>query len=92
MNAPRAHDKCRLICREPIRFESGTEGTVAWLDGPRAIPIYVAGSGPKMLTAAGRLGGYGGYEILKRSLLTAEGVTVSGSRVCDLGRVAWRGR
>ena len=44
----------------------------------------------RVIAAGGRLGGYGGYEILKRSLLLAEGVTVSGSRVRDLGRVSWR--
>ena len=37
-----------------MRFETGTEGKVAWLDGARAIPIYVAGSGPKMLSASYR--------------------------------------
>ncbi|HET7876299.1 MAG TPA: LLM class flavin-dependent oxidoreductase [Methylomirabilota bacterium] len=46
----------RLIRKEAIRFESGTDGTVAWLDGPRQIPLYLAGSGPRMLAAAGRLG------------------------------------
>jgi 5,10-methylenetetrahydromethanopterin reductase len=46
----------RLLRREPIAFERGTTGTLAWLDGPRHIPIYVAGSGPRMLEAAGRLG------------------------------------
>ena len=39
----------RLVRREPIRFESGAEGRIAWLEGPRAIPLYAAGSGPKML-------------------------------------------
>jgi 5,10-methylenetetrahydromethanopterin reductase len=46
----------RLTRREAIRFESGSEGRIAWLDRPRPIPIYVAGSGPRMLRAAGRLG------------------------------------
>jgi 5,10-methylenetetrahydromethanopterin reductase len=46
----------RLLRREPIRFESGTEGRLAWLDRPRSIPIYAAGSGPRMLAAAGRVG------------------------------------
>jgi 5,10-methylenetetrahydromethanopterin reductase len=46
----------RLMSMEPIRFESGSEGRLAWLDGPRAIPIYAAGSGPRMLAAAGRVG------------------------------------
>ncbi len=41
----------------------------------------------RVIAAGGRLGGYGGNEVLKRALLTAEGVTVSGSRVRDLERV-----
>jgi 5,10-methylenetetrahydromethanopterin reductase len=46
----------RLTRREAIRFETGTEGRLAWLRQPRAIPIYAAGSGPHMLAAAGRVG------------------------------------
>jgi 5,10-methylenetetrahydromethanopterin reductase len=46
----------RLIRGERARFETGIEGRLAWLDGPRAIPIYLAGSGPRMLETAGRLG------------------------------------
>ncbi len=44
----------------------------------------------RVIGAGGRLGGYGGYEVLKRSLLAAEGVLVVGGRVRDLGRVRWR--
>lgn len=43
----------------------------------------------RVIAAGGRLGGYGGHEVLKRSLLIAEGVVVSGSRVRDLARVRW---
>lgn len=46
----------RLTRGESIRFETGTAGRLAWLDRPRPIPIYVAGSGPRMLRAAGRVG------------------------------------
>jgi O-6-methylguanine DNA methyltransferase len=46
----------------------------------------------RVIAAGGRLGGYGGSEVLKRSLLIAEGVTVSGSRIRELSRVLWRGR
>jgi len=35
----------------------------------------------RVIAAGGRLGGYGGREALKRSLLTAEGVPMRGSRV-----------
>jgi O-6-methylguanine DNA methyltransferase len=44
----------------------------------------------RVIAAGGRLGGYGGSEMMKRALLTAEGVTVSGGRVRELNRVAWR--
>ncbi len=44
----------------------------------------------RVIAAAGRLGGYGGSEFLKRSLLMAEGIVVSGSRVRELSRVRWR--
>jgi O-6-methylguanine DNA methyltransferase len=41
----------------------------------------------RVIAAGGRLGGYGGNEVLKRSLLVAEGIQVSGSRVRDLRRI-----
>jgi O-6-methylguanine DNA methyltransferase len=43
----------------------------------------------RVIAAGGRLGGYGGREMMKRSLLAAEGVVVSGSRVRQLDRVRW---
>lgn len=43
----------------------------------------------RVIAAGGRLGGYGGSEVLKRSLLVAEGIVVSGSRIRDLLRVRW---
>jgi 5,10-methylenetetrahydromethanopterin reductase len=46
----------RLLSNETITFEAGTTGRLAWLDRAAAVPIYVGGSGPRMLTAAGRLG------------------------------------
>ena len=46
----------------------------------------------RVIAAGGRLGGYGGSELLKRSLLVAEGIVVSGSRVRDLDRVRWQPR
>ena len=46
----------------------------------------------RVIAAGGRLGGYGGSEWLKRSLLVAEGIVVSGARIRELGRVRWRGR
>jgi O-6-methylguanine DNA methyltransferase len=44
----------------------------------------------RVIAAGGRLGGYAGHEVLKRSLLVAEGIRVSGSRVRDLERIRWR--
>ncbi len=40
----------------------------------------------RVIAAGGRLGGYGGSEALKRALLVAEGVIVSGTRVRDFDR------
>ena len=40
----------------------------------------------RVVAASGRLGGYGGSEGLKRALLGAEGVAVSGSRVREFDR------
>ena len=44
----------------------------------------------RVIAAGGRLGGYGGHEVLKRSLLIAEGILVPGARVRDLDRFRWR--
>jgi methylated-DNA-[protein]-cysteine S-methyltransferase len=40
----------------------------------------------RVIAAGGRLGGYGGSKGLKRALLVAEGVVVSGTRVRDFDR------
>jgi 5,10-methylenetetrahydromethanopterin reductase len=45
-----------LLAGRATRFETGIDGRLAWLDAPRVIPIYLAGSGPRMLEASGRLG------------------------------------
>ena len=77
-----------------------TYGDVAALAGrpraARAVGNIMRGCGRpdvpchRVIAAGGRLGGYGGSELLKRSLLVAEGVTVSGQRVRELDRVHWR--
>jgi methylated-DNA-[protein]-cysteine S-methyltransferase len=46
----------------------------------------------RVIAARGRLGGYGGHEGLKRSLLAAEGIRLRGSRIQDLVRVRFDGR
>ena len=43
----------------------------------------------RVIAAGGRLGGYGGNELLKRSLLVAEGVTVSASRIRPFEQFRW---
>jgi O-6-methylguanine DNA methyltransferase len=46
----------------------------------------------RVIAAAGRLGGYGGNLELKRALLRAEGVLVSGSRIKHFEDKRWRRR
>jgi O-6-methylguanine DNA methyltransferase len=46
----------------------------------------------RVIAAGGRLGGYGGREALKRALLVAEGVIVTGMRVRSLNRIRWSPR
>lgn len=43
----------------------------------------------RVVAAGGRLGGYGGNEGLKRALLQAEGVQVSGGRIRNFTAVRW---
>ncbi len=52
----------------------------------RGIPCH------RVVAAGGRLGGYGGCEALKHSLLTAEGITVSGARIRGFAVVRWPSR
>jgi O-6-methylguanine DNA methyltransferase len=44
----------------------------------------------RVIAAAGRLGGYGGNLELKRALLRAEGILVSGLKVRDFTRKRWK--
>jgi O-6-methylguanine DNA methyltransferase len=46
----------------------------------------------RVIAAAGRLGGYGGNLELKRSLLRAEGILVSGSKIRQFTAKRWTGR
>lgn len=76
-----------------------TYGDVAALAGKpraaRAVGNIMRGCGRpdvpchRVITAGGRLGGYGGRETLKRALLIAEGIAVSAGRVLELRRVRW---
>src|SRR5438094_3287547 len=76
-----------------------TYGEIAALAGrpraARAVGNIMKGCGRpdvpchRVIAAGGRLGGYGGSEVLKRSLLLAEGVIVWGTRIRELDRVRW---
>jgi 5,10-methylenetetrahydromethanopterin reductase len=85
-----------LLAGGSMRFESGTEGRIAWLAGPAAIPVYLAGSGPRMLRTAGQHGDgailYASVEpdILRAGLdRVAEGAQVSGRALGDLDIALW---
>ena len=54
--------------------------------GARDVPCH------RVIAAGGRLGGYGGNLELKRGLLRAEGVLVSGNRIRDFDARRWAGR
>ena len=79
-----------------------TYGDIAALAGRphawRAVGNIMSGCGRRdvpchrVVAAGGRIGGYGGNELLKRALLVAENVPVSGWRVRELSRIRWRPR
>lgn len=76
-----------------------TYGDVARLAGraraARAVGNIMKGCGRpdvpchRVVAAGGRIGGYGGNEVLKRGLLQAEGVAVWGSRIRNFKDVRW---
>lgn len=45
----------------------------------------------RVVAAGGRLGGFGGNPAMKRALLAAEGVTVTGARIRNWPSVRWQG-
>jgi len=51
-----AHALKHLLRGQSIRLDTGTDARLAWLLQPVDVPLYLAGSGPRMLDAAGRLG------------------------------------
>lgn len=87
-----------VVSRVPVGRVT-TYGTVARLAGkPRAaravgnIMRQAARPGlpyHRVVAAGGAIGGFGGNIALKRSLLVAEGLVVSGRRVKDFARVQW---
>jgi O-6-methylguanine DNA methyltransferase len=87
-----------IVRRIPIGRVT-TYGTVAELAGkPRAARavgnIMREARAPglpyhRVIASNGALGGYGGNTALKRSLLLAEGLTVTGRRVKSFDKVKW---
>ena len=79
------------VVRRIPRGRVATYGDVAELAGKpraaRAVGNIMKGCGRadvpchRVIAAGGRLGGYGGNEVLKRALLAAEGVPIHGMRV-----------
>jgi 5,10-methylenetetrahydromethanopterin reductase len=85
-----------LLAGRATRFETGIDGRLAWLDAPRAIPIYLAGSGPRMLETAGRLGdGAIVYATVAPDVLrvaierVAAGARLAGRDAADLDVALW---
>ena len=60
-------------------------GTLMANCGPRQLPAH------RVVAAGGALGGYGGHESLKASLLRAEGLTVVGRRIRGFAAVRFTG-
>lgn len=86
----------RLVSGQTAPLDTGVEARLAWLDRPRPLPIYVAGSGPRMLAAAGRLGDgaimYVGTapDIVRAGLRYVEdGARERGRRLADLDVALW---
>jgi 5,10-methylenetetrahydromethanopterin reductase len=68
------------------RFETGIDGRLAWLPAACHVPIYLAGSGPRMLAAAGRLG----EGAIVYATVAPEIVGVALARVADGARESGR--
>jgi len=85
-----------LLQRRPMRLDTGTDARLAWLDRSRDISIYVAGSGPRMLETAGRVGdGAIMYATTSPPILRAgvervrSGARAAGKRPDDLDILLW---
>jgi len=86
----------RLTKGQSIRLERGTDARLAWLERPRDIPVYAAGSGPRMLAASGRVGDgvimYASVDpdILRAGLgFVAQGAREAGRTLADLDLAIW---
>src|SRR5712691_11186302 len=79
------------VVRRIPRGRVATYGDVAALAGRprawRAVGNIMRGCGRpdvpchRVIAAGGRLGGYGGNEVVKRALLVAEGIPIAGRRI-----------
>jgi 5,10-methylenetetrahydromethanopterin reductase len=85
-----------LLAGGTARLDSGVDSRLAWLDGAPRVPLFVAGSGPRMLEAAGRLGDgaimYAGTDpaILRAGLAhVARGAATQGRRLADRPVLLW---
>lgn len=86
----------RLLAGDTARLDNGVDSRLAWLDRPCRVPLFVAGSGPRMLEAAGRLGDgvimYTGTDpgILRAGLeCVAHGAVRQQRRLSDLDILLW---
>lgn len=98
--------KVLSVVRRIPRGRVATYGDVAALAGKpraaRAVGNIMKSCGRtdvpchRVIAAGGRLGGYGGNEVLKRAMLQAEGVPIHGARVrlkdCRISVRRQRGR
>jgi len=86
----------RLLGRESVALDNGAAARLAWLEQAAAVPLYLAGSGPRMLDAAGRLGDgaimYSGVApwLVEAALGgVAGGARAAGRRLEDLDVAIW---
>jgi 5,10-methylenetetrahydromethanopterin reductase len=86
----------RLLAGKSVRFDTGIDGRLAWLPSAAAIPLYLAGSGPRMLETAGRLGdGAIVYATVQPDVLgpalthVASGAKAGGRDLRDLDVALW---
>jgi 5,10-methylenetetrahydromethanopterin reductase len=91
-----AHALRPLLRGESFRLETGTDARLAWLPRPVDIPLYLAGSGPRMLDAAGRLGDgaimYSGVApwLLEAALACVQGgARAAGRGLADVDIAIW---
>jgi O-6-methylguanine DNA methyltransferase len=93
------HRRVLTVVRRIPSGRVATYGDVAELAGApraaRAVGAVMRTAGVpgvpchRVVAAGGQLGGYGGHEGLKRALLRAEGIVVTGTKIRDFARRRW---